>query len=114
MHLLLELLATAFLLVGLAFFLVGAIGIVRLPDVFMRLHAASKCSTLGLLGMLVAACLALGTDEVAAKAIAVIVFTAVATPIGSHLLAKAALETRQAQWDRTLGDEHADDGIPEA
>ena len=113
MQTLLEILATLFLLVGLGFFLVGAIGVVRMPDIYMRIHAVSKCSTLGLLGMLLAACLALGTDDVAAKAIAVIVFTVVATPIGSHLLAKAALEIRQPKWDRTINDEHAEDGIPD-
>ena len=45
--------ATVVLLVsGLSFMLIGAWGTVRLPDAYHRLHAATKCSTLGLLGLL--------------------------------------------------------------
>ena len=41
-----------FLVAGLAFMLVGVLGIVRLPDAYHRLHASSKCTTLGLMGLL--------------------------------------------------------------
>ena len=53
MSLLSDGLAALFVLVGLFFFALGAIGIVRMPDTYHRLHAASKCSTLGLIGLLV-------------------------------------------------------------
>jgi len=47
--------ACVFLVLGLFFMLVGAIGIVRFPDAYNRLHASSKCGTLGLLGLLLGA-----------------------------------------------------------
>ncbi len=102
-----DILAAVFLLAGLFFFFVGALGVVRLPDVYHRLHAASKSSTLGLIGLLLAAACHLGTAEVGVKAIAVMLFLCVANPIGGHLLAKAALKAKTPQWDGTLSDESA-------
>ena len=53
---------TVFLLgSGLSFMLIGAWGVVRLPDAYHRLHASSKCSTLGLFGMLAGAVVHIGT-----------------------------------------------------
>ena len=51
----LELLTALFLLIGAAFALIGSIGLARLPDLFMRLHAPTKSSTLGLGSFLIAA-----------------------------------------------------------
>jgi len=108
-HALMDWTAAAFLLVGLIFMVIGAVGVHRLPDAYNRLHAASKCVTLGLTGMLLAACYHLGTAPVVSKALITIVFTFVATPIGSHLLAKAAHHAGLKQWDHTLSDDLAQD-----
>lgn len=105
----LDILAAAALLVGLFFMFVGALGVVRLPDAYNRIHAASKCVTLGLTGMLIAACFHIGTGPLVSKALATIAFTFVATPIGSHLLAKAAHHANLPLWARTLSDELAED-----
>ena len=99
-----DLLAAGFLIAGLFFFFVGAVGIVKLPDVYHRLHAASKSSTLGLMGLLLAATCHMGTTEVGVKALAVMLFIFVANPIGSHLLAKAALKAGAPQWEGTMSD----------
>lgn len=48
MSLIFEILVSIFLMIGAFFMLVGGIGMVRLPDLFMRLHAPTKSSTLGL------------------------------------------------------------------
>lgn len=101
-----EILAIISLLFGLFFMLVGAVGVVRMPDMYLRMHAMSKCSTLGLLGLLLAAVFHLGTLGVATKAAMTILFAFVATPVGSHILAKAALHDRAPQWPGTLSDEH--------
>ena len=55
LSILFNLLTVAALLFGLFFMAVGAIGLVRLPDFYGRMHAGSKCLTLGISGMLVAA-----------------------------------------------------------
>ena len=110
MNLLTDTLAALFVLCGLFFFIVGAVGIVRMPDFYHRCHAATKCSTVGLMGLLLGVMFHLGSGNVAAKAIAVLVFIFVASPIGSHMLAKAALQARCRQWSGTLSDEHHEDG----
>ncbi len=104
-----DLLAAVALLIGLFFMFVGAVGVVRLPDAYNRIHAASKCVTLGLTGMLLATCFHIGTLVVISKALITIAFTFVATPIGSHLLAKAAHHGGLPQWKDTLSDELAQD-----
>ena len=55
MQIVMEILVSIFLLIGTFFMLVGSIGMVRLPDLFMRLHAPTKSSTLGLGSFLKAA-----------------------------------------------------------
>ncbi len=102
--------ATVVLLVsGLSFMLIGAWGTVRLPDAYHRLHAASKCSTLGLLGLLLGAVVHIGTAAALSKALLTLVFTFVAAPVGSHMLARSAHAAGLEQWDRTLSDELAED-----
>lgn len=102
-------LALVCLVVGLFFMSVGAVGMIRMPDVYHRLHAATKCTTLGLLGLLLAAILHVHTLDVTTKALLTVAFTFVASPVGSHMLAKAALAAKAPQWDGTLDDEHARD-----
>ncbi|MEM7682256.1 MAG: monovalent cation/H(+) antiporter subunit G [Planctomycetota bacterium] len=103
-----DVLAIAFAVVGLLFMIVGTVGIVRLPDVYHRIHAASKCTTLGLMGLLIAAALFVGTAEVMLKGLLTMAFIFVAAPIGSHILAKAAHRDGAPQWTDTLGDELAE------
>lgn len=85
--------AAAILIVTGAFFLlVGAIGMVRLPDFYMRLHAPTKSSTLGVGGVLLASLLlgwSQGQPGVAELLITLFVF--VTAPVSANLLAQAAL-----------------------
>ncbi len=104
-----DVLASIALTGGLFFMFVGAVGVVRFPDAYQRIHAASKCTTLGLAGMLIAALLHVWTLDIAGKAVMAIVFTFVASPIGSHLLAKSAHHAKMEQWPGTLSDELAQD-----
>jgi len=90
-----EWLAAASVLIGAFFLLVGAIGMVRLPDFYMRLHAPTKASTLGVGGVLAASLLtgwAQGRFAVAELLITLFVF--VTAPVSANLLAQAALHLR--------------------
>ncbi|GAA0601903.1 monovalent cation/H(+) antiporter subunit G [Virgibacillus siamensis] len=81
-----------FLLSG-AFFMVSAsIGIIRFPDVFTRLHAATKSSTLGVAGILVGATLYLYITDgiVSGKLLLAIVFVLLTSPVSGHMIARAA------------------------
>jgi multicomponent Na+:H+ antiporter subunit G len=84
------LLVAALIVIGAFFALVASIGILRLPDIYSRMHAASKAGTLGSGVMLIA--LAIYSDDLATttRALIGVVFFLLTAPISSHLLAKAA------------------------
>lgn len=86
---------------GAFFMLVGSIGIVRLPDFFSRIHATSKSDTLGIMLVLGGLALYEGLSLNSVKLIIAIAFVALANPVGSHALAKAALRYGLKPWFRT-------------
>lgn len=86
----LQYLGAAAVLVGAVFGLLAAIGVLRLPDLYTRLHAASKAGVVGA-GLILVAVAAISTDgPVALRAGLGIVFLLLSTPIAAHLLARAA------------------------
>ncbi|SIR16611.1 multicomponent Na+:H+ antiporter subunit G [Rhizobium sp. RU20A] len=78
--------------VGALFTLTAAIGLLRFPDLFTRMHAASKAGTVGASLLLLAAGLHTGELYVLFRALAGVVFFVLTAPISAHLLAKAAHE----------------------
>ena len=83
------------LVVGGVFTLVGAIGLLRFPDFYMRLHAPTKATTLGVGGVLIAS-LAYhwGTGSYGIHELLITLFLFVTAPVSANLLAKAALHLR--------------------
>jgi len=80
------------LIVGLFFLLVATVGLLRLPDVYNRLHATSKCDTLG--AGLVLLSLALQSEAaVAIRLVLLIIFILVTNPTAAHVIARAAYTT---------------------
>jgi multicomponent Na+:H+ antiporter subunit G len=103
------------LLTGALFVLVAALGILRLPDLLMRMHAATKAGTLGAGLLLIAVAVAVPETGVIARAIATIVFLLLTAPIAAHVIAHAAYHTGEATlWERTCVDELAEDLAPPA
>ncbi len=94
-HPVIEWLAAALLLLGAFFLLVGAIGLARLPDFYMRLHAPTKASTLGLGGLLLASMLLAAAQGRAGFAeLLITLFVFVTAPVSASMLAQAALHLR--------------------
>jgi multicomponent Na+:H+ antiporter subunit G len=81
------------LLSGALFALVAALGIVRLPDLYTRMHAASKAGTVGSGLLLFAAGIESGEIAVFARSLAGFVFFILTAPVAAHLLAMAAHKT---------------------
>lgn len=77
------------LLLGAAFSLIATIGVWRLPDLYTRMHAASKAGAVGGGLILLAVALVCFDAGVALRAITGIVFLLLTTPVAAHLLAKA-------------------------
>ncbi len=91
----LELLVAALLVVGGVFALVGAVGLLRFPDFFMRLHAPTKATTLGVGGVLLASLLVgWARGELGLNLLLITLFLFVTAPVSANLLAEAALHQR--------------------
>jgi multicomponent Na+:H+ antiporter subunit G len=84
-----ELAVALLVLAGAGFALVAAIGIWRLPDAMMRMHASSKAGTLGGSLLFIAVALGLGDLSTGVRAIAGIAFLLLTAPVASHLLGRA-------------------------
>ncbi|MCT9265578.1 Na+/H+ antiporter subunit G [Acinetobacter baumannii] len=95
MEITMEIIVSIFLVFGAFFMLVGSIGMVRLPDLFMRLHAPTKSSTLGLGSFLIASMIFFafqGRFGFAELLITLLAF--ITAPVSANLIAQAALHLR--------------------
>ena len=85
------------LLGGLFFFVVGTVGLIRLPDTFTRMHATTKCDTLGLGLVFLGLALHSGLIFSSAKLGLVVLFIWITNPTATHVIAKAVYDTQQRQ-----------------
>ena len=79
------------MLIGGAFCVVGAVGLLRMPDFFTRMHAASLVDTLGAAFILLGLMLQAGLSLVTVKLVAIGVLLFFTSPVATHALARAAL-----------------------
>ena len=85
----------AMLVIGGFFTLVGAVGMLRFPDFFMRMHAPTKATTLGVGGLLLAGLLvSWSRGEVGLQLLLVTLFVFVTAPVSANLMAQAAMHLR--------------------
>jgi len=103
----LELLGGGLLVAGTAFLLLGGLGLVRMPDVFNRIQAGTKATTLGT--MLTLAGIACLQPEWAVKLLLIGLFILFTNPISSQVLARAAHRSGSAQSPRTTVDRLAEE-----
>lgn len=87
-----------FLSVGSIFFLIGSLGVVRLPDFYCRAHAMSKPDTMGLILTMSGLALLNGWNVDSLKLLFVVIFVTIANPATTHALARAALRTGLKPW----------------
>ncbi|MEW1757263.1 monovalent cation/H(+) antiporter subunit G [Streptomyces cyaneofuscatus] len=92
-------------LLGAAICLLGVIGMLRLPDVLSRSHAATKPQTLGMLLVLAGVALRLRTGMDLATLALIGFFQMLTGPVASHLVARSAYRTGQVQHEELLFDE---------
>jgi multicomponent Na+:H+ antiporter subunit G len=106
-------LATGLLVLAGAFFaFVAALGVLRMPDIFIRMHASTKAGTLGCGLMLLAVAVRFGQLGVTSRALAAIAFLLFTAPVAAHMISRAAYRTGVPLWERSVIDELA--GAPEA
>ncbi|WP_430733385.1 monovalent cation/H(+) antiporter subunit G [Ectothiorhodospira lacustris] len=101
-----EILISLFLLAGVGFMFVAALGLLRMPDLPIRLHATTKAGALGGGLLMIAVGLEFfGDVTVAAKAAAIIVFLVLTGPVAAHLIGRAGYFIGVPMWSGTIKDE---------
>jgi len=91
MNTMIDLLSWISLVAGSVFLIIGTIGLIRLPDFFTRLHAASVVDTLGCILIMMGLMLQAGLSLITVKLILIVIFILFTSPTAAHALAKAAL-----------------------
>jgi multicomponent Na+:H+ antiporter subunit G len=91
MNIMIDILSWISLVTGSIFLIIGTIGLIRFPDFFTRLHAASVVDTLGCILIMMGLMLQAGLSLVTVKLILIVIFILFTSPTAAHALAKAAL-----------------------
>lgn len=100
-----HLLVAALVVTGTTFILLAAIGVVRMPDVYMRMQVSTKGASLGAGCLLIAVPVFFGDVAIGVRALLIIVFIFLTTPISAHMLARAAYIVGVPLWKGSVVDE---------
>ncbi len=92
--------ASALLLFGAAFALIAAIGVVRMPDLYCRTHAATKAGAFGVSLILLGLMVALPDLRVVIQSFMIIGFFYLTAPIAAHMIGRVALQRKVNWWRR--------------
>lgn len=93
------------LLLGAVFMLLAAIGLVRMPDVLMRMHSSTKSATLGVGLIMLGVALRFNDFAIGVRALAILVFMFSTAPVAAHMIGRAAYLSGVPLWEGTLSDE---------
>ena len=99
-----------FIIIGLGFDIFGCIGLLRLPDVYNRLQATTKCVTLGTCSILLGTFILKGSGTTGVKAILAAVFLLLTSPVAAHALARGAHKSGVKLWPKSVVDKYGEDG----
>ncbi len=100
-----QILAAVLLVLGAFFMLLGALGLARFPDVYLRMQATSKASTLGVALMMLGVACQAGSWAVTSKALLIIAFFFLTSPVAAYVMARAAYFKGTPLWEGTQQDE---------
>ena len=103
-----------FLTLGALCILISAIGLLKMPDVFLRMSASTIAGTLGVASILIGAALYYSSLGISLRVAAVIVFLVLTVPIGTHIMARACYIHKLPRWKKTLQDDLEDKYVEDA
>lgn len=96
----------ALTLIGVSFTVLAAVGILRMPDVYTRMQASTKSSTVGVSCLILATAIRLETLGALTQALLVVAFLFLTVPVASHMIGRAAYASGVKLWSETLLDEY--------
>jgi multicomponent Na+:H+ antiporter subunit G len=104
-----EIIGYILIIIGIFFDISGCIGLVRLPDVYNRLQASTKCVTLGTILLLIGVALVSDVAALNAKAIICAVFILITSPTAAHAIAKGAYASGVKLWENSVVDKYGEE-----
>lgn len=90
---------------GALFILLAAVGIVKMPDLYLRISVTTKAATLGIGLILLASGIYFSDTAILVRVIAIIVFMLLTAPVGAHMIGRASYFTGVKMWDKSTIDE---------
>jgi multicomponent Na+:H+ antiporter subunit G len=99
-----------FIIIGVIFDFFGCLGLVRLPDIYNRLQASTKCVTLGTCSIMFGTFLIVGFTAAGIKALLCILFLLLTAPVSAHALARAAHRSGVELCKESVVDKYKEDG----
>jgi multicomponent Na+:H+ antiporter subunit G len=110
-----EMIGMIIIIVGVIFNVFGCIGLIRLPDVYNRLQAATKCVTLGTCSIMFGIFIMTGFTSIGIKALLAIPFIFITSPTAAHALARGAYIFGVNLWSKSVCDKYKEkkNEIPE-
>jgi len=109
MNEIIDIIGYAFIIAGVFFDFFGCLGLVRLPDVYNRLQASTKCVTLGTCGIMFGVFLLTGFSSQGIKSLLIIGFLILTAPTSAHALARAAHISGVKLWEKSTCDFYEED-----
>ena len=100
-----EIIIAGMLVIGAFFMFVAGLGIIRMPDLFMRMSCSTKAGTIGIGVALLSLALYFADISVAARAGATIAFVFLTAPVSSHRIGRIAYLVGVPLWSKTIKDE---------
>jgi multicomponent Na+:H+ antiporter subunit G len=98
----------ALLVAGATLMLLAAVGVVRMPDVFSRMQAATKASSLGIGCMMLAVAVYFGDLAITTRVLMIVVFIFLTAPVSAHMIGRAAYRVGVPPWKGTVIDDLRD------
>lgn len=100
-----EIVVMVFLFAGASFMLLAGVGVLRMPDLFLRISATAKAGTLGAGLILLGASIYFNDFGIYTRAVATIVFLLLTAPVAGHMIGRAAYFDGSPLWKGTVKDE---------
>lgn len=110
----LDWISAGFWVTGATLAVLAAVGVLRMPDLFTRMQAAAKASTMGLGCLLIGTAIELGDGASVARVVSIAAFIMLTSPVAAHAVARAAYLTDVPLWSGTVLDERREDEDQEA
>lgn len=104
-----ETIGLSLMVTGVLFDIIGCIGLVRLPDVYNRIQASTKCVVLGTTLILMGSLVLLASLPATVKGLIIIMFVLITSATAAHALARAAYRSGDPLCDQSVVDQYADD-----